>query len=72
MEDVFGEYKDILRRRPDLTKAKEILGYVPKTNMEEAIKKMIEQRRNEIQKNNSNYNFPNRENQQSHQEITVS
>jgi len=48
MEEIFGKYKDILRRRPDLSKAKEILGYVPKTNMEEAIKKMIEKRRNEI------------------------
>jgi UDP-glucose 4-epimerase len=50
MEEIFGKYKDILRRRPDLSKAKEILGYVPKTNMEDAIKKMIEKRRAEIQK----------------------
>ena len=34
----------------ELRKAKEILGYIPKTNMEEAIKKMIEQRKSEIDK----------------------
>jgi nucleoside-diphosphate-sugar epimerase len=62
MEDIFGKYKDILRRRPDLRKAKEILGYVPKTNMEEAVKKMIEQRRSEIQKENSTSEFSNRKN----------
>jgi UDP-glucose 4-epimerase len=50
MEEIFGKYKDILRRRPDLSKAKKILGYLPKTNMEEAIKKMIEQRKSEIDK----------------------
>lgn len=48
MEDVFGKYKDILRRKPDLKKAKSLLGYEPKTNMEEAIKKIIEHRRAEI------------------------
>ena len=46
MEDVFGKkYKDILRRKPDLTKAKTILGYEPRTDMREAIKKVIEHRR---------------------------
>jgi nucleoside-diphosphate-sugar epimerase len=50
MEEVFGNYKDIMRRRPDLTKAKNLLGYEARTNMEEAIKKVIEHRRTEIQK----------------------
>lgn len=27
MEDIFGKYKDIMRRRPDLTKAQNLLGY---------------------------------------------
>jgi UDP-glucose 4-epimerase len=48
MEEIFGKYKDIMRRRPDLTKAKQILGYIPKTNMKEAIKKMIAARINNI------------------------
>lgn len=54
MEEIFGKYKDILRRRPDLSKAKELLGYAPKTNMQEAIKIMIEKRRSDIQNKNSN------------------
>jgi UDP-glucose 4-epimerase len=37
MEEIFGKYKDIMRRVPDLTKAKEILGYSPKFTMSEAI-----------------------------------
>ena len=41
MEDIFGKYKDIMRRKPDLTKARTLLGYIPKTNMEEAIKKVL-------------------------------
>ena len=50
MEDIFGKYKDIMRRRPDLTKAKHLLGYFPRTNMEEAIKKIITYRRIDIEK----------------------
>lgn len=38
MAEVFGKYKDIMRRIPDLTKAKNILGYTPKVKLEEAIK----------------------------------
>ena len=44
MEEIFGKYKDIIRRKPDLTKAKALLGYYPRTNMEEAIKKVIKHR----------------------------
>jgi nucleoside-diphosphate-sugar epimerase len=47
MEDIFGQYKDILRRKPSLTKAKALLGYEPKISMEMAIKKMIESRKME-------------------------
>jgi len=49
MEEIFGNYKDIMRRRPDLSKAKKLLGYEPRTNMEEAIKKVIEHRRRQIE-----------------------
>jgi UDP-glucose 4-epimerase len=48
MEDINGKYKDITRRIPDLTKAKNLLGYEPKISMVEAIKRIIEHRRNEI------------------------
>jgi UDP-glucose 4-epimerase len=48
MEEIFGQYKDIIRRKPDLSKAKKLLGYFPKTNMEEAIKKIIEHRRRDL------------------------
>jgi UDP-glucose 4-epimerase len=48
MEEVFGKYRDIVRRVPDLSKANKILGYEPKTNMKEAIKKMIAHREKEL------------------------
>lgn len=41
MSDVFGKYKDIQRRIPDLTKARNILGYKPKVKLEDAIKLTI-------------------------------
>lgn len=41
MSEVFGKYKDIMRRIPDLTKAKRILGYEPKVKLEDAIKETI-------------------------------
>ncbi|MDZ4824249.1 MAG: GDP-mannose 4,6-dehydratase [Flavobacteriales bacterium] len=37
MTAVFGQYKDIMRRIPDLTLAKQILGYAPKVKLEKAI-----------------------------------
>lgn len=40
--DIFGNYKDIMRRVPDLSKANSILGYSPKIKMEEAIPIMLE------------------------------
>ena len=51
MDEIFGQYKDIMRRRPDLTKARKLLNYEPKTNMEEAIKKVIEHRKNSSKAN---------------------
>jgi UDP-glucose 4-epimerase len=41
-EEMFGNYKDIMRRIPDLTKAKEVLGYAPKVKIEDAIKMTID------------------------------
>jgi UDP-glucose 4-epimerase len=41
MSEVFGKYKDIMRRIPDLQKAKRILGYAPKVKLEEAVKLTI-------------------------------
>ena len=39
---VFGQYKDIVRRIPDLTKAKELLGYQPQCTMADGIRHVIE------------------------------
>ena len=41
MQEVFGKYKDIMRRIPDLTKAKNVLGYKPQVRLEEAIRLTI-------------------------------
>ncbi|WP_136795767.1 NAD-dependent epimerase/dehydratase family protein [Desulfosediminicola ganghwensis] len=50
MEEVFGKkYKDILRRRPDLTKAKRLLDYEPRITMREAIRKTIDVRRRDLE-----------------------
>jgi UDP-glucose 4-epimerase len=40
-EEVFGRYKDIVRRVPDLRKAKALLGYAPSVRLEEAIVETI-------------------------------
>ncbi len=43
MSEVFGKYKDILRRIPDLSKAKRILGYSPRVKLEDAIRLTIKE-----------------------------
>jgi UDP-glucose 4-epimerase len=43
MSEVFGKYKDIMRRIPDLGKAKRILGYEPKVKLEDAIRETIKE-----------------------------
>ncbi len=43
MAEVFGKYKDIMRRIPDLSKAKKILGYEPKVKFEESIRITIKE-----------------------------
>ena len=40
-ETVHGKYKDIRRRKPNLEKAKRLLGFVPKNTFEDSIKKVI-------------------------------
>lgn len=41
--EVFGKYKDVMRRVPDLTKAKRILGYSPKVSVRQAIELTIDE-----------------------------
>ena len=41
MAEVFGKYKDIMRRIPDLSKAKRILGYEPAYKLHDAIVQTI-------------------------------
>jgi len=54
-KEVFGEkYKDIMRRVPDLTKAREILGYYPKYSLEKAIQLTIDEVRKEKDKEKDN------------------
>lgn len=43
MSEVFGKYKDIQRRIPDLTKAKRILNYKPQVKIKDAIEKTIQE-----------------------------
>lgn len=43
MSEVFGKYKDIMRRIPDLSKAKRILGYEPQVKLAEAIRLTIKE-----------------------------
>lgn len=42
MKRIFGTYKEIVRRVPDLSKARKILGYVPKISFEKALRMVIE------------------------------
>jgi len=43
MSEVFGKYKDIQRRIPDLQKAKTILGYAPKVKLRDAIRVTLDE-----------------------------
>ncbi len=44
-KEIFGEYKDVQRRLPDLTKARKLLGYKPLVSLEKAIQMTIAERR---------------------------
>tara|TARA_B100000315_G_scaffold138447_1_gene127428 strand:- start:61 stop:1044 length:984 start_codon:yes stop_codon:yes gene_type:complete len=41
-ENVFGSYKDIQKRKPDLKKAKDILGFTPKVTFEDGVRKTLD------------------------------
>ncbi|MFC1667536.1 NAD-dependent epimerase/dehydratase family protein [Candidatus Omnitrophota bacterium] len=43
MKNIFGDYKEIKRRIPDLTKAKRLLKYYPKVSIEDGIKITIDE-----------------------------
>ncbi len=43
MDAIFGQYKDIMRRIPDLTKARTLLGYEPKVKLRDGIIATIEE-----------------------------
>lgn len=60
MEEIFGKYKDIMRRVPDLTKAKTLLGYEPEISIEEAIKHMVNLRKREIEITNTKIQLSNK------------
>jgi len=45
MQKVFGSYRDIPRRVPDLSKAKRVLGYEPAIPFEEGLRRTIELRK---------------------------
>ena len=44
-KDVFGKYKDIQRRLPDLSKARRLLGFKPKVRLREAVELTLAERR---------------------------
>jgi UDP-glucose 4-epimerase len=52
MSQVFGNYKDIQRRKPDLTKAAALLGYRPSISLEDGIKQMVAARKQSIDDEN--------------------
>ncbi len=41
MRKVFGNYREIQRRVPDLSKARKLLGYVPQVSFEEGLRRVI-------------------------------
>lgn len=48
MQKVFGSYRDIPRRVPDLRKAKRLLGYEPTISFEEGLRRTIELRKDAL------------------------
>ncbi len=52
--EIFGQYRDIQRRVPDISKAKELLGYTPRFSFRDAVKATIESlRQNHVTDTNS-------------------
>ena len=42
--EVFGKYRDIMRRVPDLSKARKLLGYEPKVKLQDGLRKTVVER----------------------------
>ncbi|RLD07229.1 MAG: nucleoside-diphosphate sugar epimerase [Chloroflexi bacterium] len=51
--ETFGKYEDVRRRIPDITRAREILGFKPKVDLEEGLKKTIAWQIERRKKNNA-------------------
>ena len=51
--ETFGKYEDVRRRIPDITRAREILGFEPKVDLEEGLKKTIAWQIERRKKNNA-------------------
>tara|TARA_Y100001968_G_scaffold184498_1_gene169007 strand:- start:109 stop:498 length:390 start_codon:yes stop_codon:yes gene_type:complete len=41
-KEIFGEYRDLRRRLPDISKAQKIIGYTPQIKFREAIKRVAD------------------------------
>ena len=41
-KEMFGDYREIMRRVPDLSKERKLLGYIPKVTMRDAIRKTMD------------------------------
>lgn len=52
-EEVFGKYREIQRRRPNLTKSKEILGYKPSLTFNQGINILLKHLEKNVTKENS-------------------
>ncbi len=50
---IFGDYREIRRRLPDLTKARKILGYRPKVSLAQGLAMTIDARRQWLEKSGS-------------------
>ncbi|MBU2468685.1 MAG: GDP-mannose 4,6-dehydratase [Proteobacteria bacterium] len=48
MEELFGSYRDIPRRKPDLSKAARLLGYKPQLRFENALRETIAVRKRDL------------------------
>jgi nucleoside-diphosphate-sugar epimerase len=51
MAEVFGKYRDIMRRIPDLSKAKRLLNYAPQVRTSDAISRTIAEVRKKLKDN---------------------
>lgn len=49
MQEIFGNYREVHRRVPDLSKAKTLLGYKPRTSFEEGLAMTIRERKRQLE-----------------------